>query len=124
MTFEKLTVFRDTDITPKRSGPVPERVLSGNPKTRVWNHTSSHELATSAGLWEATPGAWRVTYTKWEFCHVISGRGVLEDANGARRDIGPGDAFVIEPGFEGVWSVTETMTKHYVIVNPPSAFAP
>jgi uncharacterized cupin superfamily protein len=28
---------------------------------------------------------------------------------------GPGDAFVIEPGFTGTWEVVETMRKRWVI---------
>ena len=121
MKLENLTLFRDADIQPKLAAPAPHRVVSGDPKTRTWNHKTSLEATTFTGLWEATPGAWRVTYTKWEFCRILSGRGALEDAKGTRCEIGPGDAFVIEPGFDGVWLVTETVTKHYVIVNRPAA---
>lgn len=113
-----LTAFGDESPEPKLSAPASERILSGAPRTRIWNHVSSLAGAASAGVWEATPGAWRVTYRRWEFCHILSGRGRLEDADGRVREIAPGDAFVLEPGFDGVWTVAETMTKHYVILDP------
>jgi uncharacterized cupin superfamily protein len=34
---------------------------------------------------------------QWEFYHVISGRGLVRDQSGATA-IGPGDAFLFEPG--------------------------
>jgi uncharacterized protein len=119
MTMTALTLFRDHQPTAKDGAPAPDRVLTGAPRTRTINYSSSLEGTVLSGLWEATPGSWRVTYTKWEFCHVISGEGSLEDRTGTVRQIGPGDAFVIEPGFDGIWTVHETMTKHYVIIKPP-----
>jgi uncharacterized cupin superfamily protein len=40
---------------------------------------------------------------------------VVEGDDGTRITAGPGDAFVIEPGFAGTWEVLETMRKHWVI---------
>jgi uncharacterized cupin superfamily protein len=46
---------------------------------------------------------------------VISGRCVIAGDDGSRLEAGPGDAFVIEPGFTGSWEVLETMRKRWVI---------
>jgi uncharacterized protein len=119
MNTTAISLFRDHEPVAKIGAPASDRILSGTPRTRTINHSSSLGDTVFSGLWEATPGSWRVTYSKWEFCHIISGTGSLQDGDGIVRTIGPGDAFVIEPGFDGIWTVNETMKKHYVIIKPP-----
>jgi uncharacterized cupin superfamily protein len=46
---------------------------------------------------------------------MISGRCIVTGDDGTKIQAGPGDAFVIEPGFNGTWEVLETMRKHWVI---------
>ncbi len=121
MPLANLTLFRDAEPAMKAGAPAPDRVVSGAPVTRTWNQATSLGQTVFSGRWEATPGSWRVTYTKWEFCHILSGSGTLQDLQGGTCDLGSGDAFVIEPGFDGIWTVHETMTKHYVIILPPTA---
>ena len=68
-----------------------------------------------AGIWEASPGKWRIEYDEWEFCHILSGRSVIAGDDGETRTVSAGDAFVIRPGFKGTWEVLETTRKEYVI---------
>lgn len=96
--------------------PVPaERVIAGAPMTRLWVQYEDAAQRLSAGEWEATPGKWRITYTEWEWMVLISGRCVVTGDDGSMISAGPGDAFVIEPGFTGTWEVVETMRKRWVI---------
>jgi uncharacterized cupin superfamily protein len=92
----------------------PDRVTEGAPTAATIN---TYELGdhTFVGEWAATPGAWRVSYDEWEFCHVLAGRCELVPDGGAPRAFGPGDSLVIEPGFTGVWRVIEPMRKRYVV---------
>jgi uncharacterized protein len=114
--MQNLKLFRTNN--PEIETGRPARVLSGNPETRTWNHTTDLNDRLFTGIWEAAPGSWPVSYDEWEFCHIISGRAVISDSSGNEIEISPGDAFVIEPGFEGTWSVSETLQKHYVILMP------
>ena len=57
--------------------------MKGDPRFRTWNAEERDGLY--AGVWEATPGAWRVTYDEWEFCHILSGVSVLTEDGGAPR---------------------------------------
>jgi len=41
---------------------------------------------------------------------------VIEGDDGSRLEVGPGDAFVLRPGFSGIWRVLETLRKDYVIL--------
>jgi uncharacterized cupin superfamily protein len=92
-----------------------EKLLEGQPATRTWVLYEENGGRLAAGQWEATPGKWRIEYQEWEHVVVISGRCVIAGDDGSRLEAGPGDAFVIEPGFTGSWEVLETMRKHWVI---------
>jgi uncharacterized cupin superfamily protein len=96
--------------------PVPaDRVIAGAPLTRLWVHYDDPAQRLSAGEWEATPGKWRIAYTEWEWMLFLSGRCVITGDDGTVITAGPGDAFVLEPGFTGTWEVLETVRKHWVI---------
>ena len=100
-------------VAPEEGRPDPARVTKGDPRFRTWNLEERDGLY--AGIWEATPGAWRVVYDEWEFCHILEGLSVLTEDGGVARTLRPGDAFVIRPGFTGIWEVVETTRKEYVI---------
>ncbi len=94
--------------------PLQERVIAGAPVHRTWNIEDTGD-GLYAGIWESTPGEWRVEYTEWEYFHVLSGISVLTEDGGDAVTLGAGDSFVIRPGFKGSWRVEETTRKHYVI---------
>jgi uncharacterized cupin superfamily protein len=98
---------------PETGRPDPARLVAGDPVHRTWNAEVRDGLY--AGVWESTPGAWRVVYDEWEFCHILSGHSVLTADTGEVHVLRAGDAFVIRPGFTGIWEVVETTRKEYVI---------
>ncbi|WP_062230685.1 cupin domain-containing protein [Aureimonas sp. N4] len=100
-------------ITPEESRPAAEKVTMGDPIHRTWNLEKADGLY--AGIWESTPGEWRVEYIEWEYCEILSGASVLIEEGGAERRVTAGDAFVLRPGFKGRWRVEETTRKRYVI---------
>lgn len=93
--------------------PAPDRIISGNPIFRTWNIEERDGLY--AGIWESTPGKWRIQYDEWEYCRILSGVSVITDADGSSRTVRAGDSFVLQPGFAGSWEVLETTQKEYVI---------
>lgn len=98
----------------EHGAPPPERVISGDPKFRTWN-VEEQAGGLYAGLWESTPGKWRIEYDEWEFCHILSGISVIAEEGGEARTVRTGDSFVIRPGFKGTWEVLVTTRKEYVI---------
>jgi uncharacterized cupin superfamily protein len=105
----------DTDaVAPEEGAPAPDRVLSGSPTFRTWN-VEEAEGGLYAGIWEATPGKWRISYDEWEFCHILTGISVISEDDGQARTVRAGDSFVLRPGFKGSWEVLETTRKEYVI---------
>lgn len=102
------------DITPEHDAPAPDRVIKGDPQFTTWNLEDRDGLY--CGIWEATPGAWRVSYDEWEYCRILAGHSVLTDeATGTAHTLRAGDSFTIRPGFTGIWDVIETTRKDYVI---------
>ncbi|MCO5145500.1 MAG: cupin domain-containing protein [Aquamicrobium sp.] len=104
-------------IEPEEGRPAPERLIAGRPAFRTWNADEA-EGGLYAGIWEATPGKWRVEYDEWEFCHILAGVSILTEDGGEARTLKAGDSFVIRPGFKGTWEVVETTRKEYVIRVP------
>jgi uncharacterized cupin superfamily protein len=92
-----------------------DKVLEGNPRTRTITLYESPGQKLYAGEWEASWGKWRIAYTEWEYVQVIAGRCIVTGDDGTRIEAGPGQKFVIEPGFTGTWEVLEPMRKSWVI---------
>ena len=107
--FLKLTA----DGPGEAGAPDPEKVSEGKPRFRTWNLEERDGLY--SGIWEATPGTWRIAYDEWEYCRILAGRSVIAEEGGEAVEVGPGDGFVIRPGFRGTWEVIETTRKEYVI---------
>jgi uncharacterized protein len=101
---------------PETGGPAPDRLIRGNPVFTTWNLEERDGLY--AGLWQSTPGAWRISYDEWEYFRILSGRSIVTPDGGEAMHVGPGDALVIRPGFTGIWEVLETTLKDYVIRLP------
>ncbi len=105
-------VTRDGTL-PEISRPDPAKLLSGDPVHTTWNIEDRDGLY--CGLWQSTPGAWRVAYAEWEYVHILQGHSVLTDAQGNATHLRAGDSYILRPGFSGVWTVVETTLKEYVI---------
>lgn len=102
------------EIAPEVSRPDPEKVIAGDPVHTIWNMEERGNVF--CGIWQSTPGKWRVSYAEWEYVYIHQGHSILTDGAGAATHLMMGDSFVIRPGFEGTWEVVETTIKDYVIV--------
>lgn len=98
---------------PEHSAPAADRLISGAPRFRSWDLEERDGLY--AGIWESTPGKWRVEYAEWEYCRILAGHSVLTEDGQASQHLRVGDSFLIRPGFKGTWEVIETTRKDYVI---------
>ena len=87
-------------VDPEAGAPAEDRLISGDPKFLTWN-LEEEKGGLYAGVWEATPGKWRIEYDEWEFCHILSGVSVISEDGGEARTVKAGDSFVLRPGFKG-----------------------
>ena len=98
---------------PEVTRPDPAKVTKGDPVHSTWNLEDRDGLY--CGLWQSTPGAWRVSYEEWEYVHILSGHSILTGEDGTVTHLRAGDSLIIRPGFKGTWEVVETTLKDYVI---------
>jgi uncharacterized cupin superfamily protein len=115
---QHLLTFNINNIVPEEAVISEDRRIFGVPVTRTWNLEETSDGKLFAGIWEATPGAWRVTYEEWEFCEVEAGHSRVTEDGGDTVELRAGDRLVLRPGFTGVWEVVETTRKSYVICLP------
>jgi uncharacterized cupin superfamily protein len=121
VSTRELIVFGRSPAETTVSRPPAERVLSGDPEHTARNYFGDQTGQMFAGVWESTPGKWRVSYTENEFCHITDGEVIVESVDGQRWIFGPGDSFVIPAGFSGTWNVQKPLRKLYVIFEPASS---
>jgi uncharacterized protein len=110
-----IVVLQGPALESQESTPAADRLLSGNPVTRVSNYFNDTTQQFFAGRWSATRGKWRVRYTENELCVMTSGKVVIESESGERSSFASGDAFVVPAGFAGTWEVLEDCSKIYAI---------
>jgi uncharacterized protein len=96
----------------------PDTVVDGDPRT------SSGQIAATplaggttieTGVWSCTPGVVTDVEADETFM-VLSGRATIEH-DGEAHHLAPGDVCVLPAGAETRWTVHETLTKVYVIVD-------
>jgi uncharacterized cupin superfamily protein len=111
-----LTFFQFNHLPEPRKGePLLERRVEGDTKFLTWDIAATEDGRVSAGIWEATPGAYRsIKGETFEFCHILSGVSELTEDGKETRRLKSGDTFVMHPGFTGVWRVIETTRKLWV----------
>ncbi len=100
-------------VEPEISRPDPTKVISGDPVHTAWNLEDRGGLY--CGIWESTPGKWRIAYDEWEYCRILAGTSVIAQDGADAVTVRAGDSFILRPGFKGTWEVLETTRKDYVI---------
>ena len=70
------------------------------------------------GIWEVTPGTFSSTRDGYdEICQIITGTATISEPDGSTFEIGPGSLFVTPAGWEGTWTVHETLRKMWVVAD-------
>lgn len=106
--------FDPSTVEPEEGAPAADRLLSGNPRFTTWNLEEAPG-GVYAGIWQSTPGKWRIAYEEWEYFHVLEGHSVVTEDGGKPVHLKSGDRMILRPGFNGTWEVVETTRKDYVI---------
>jgi len=113
--FAPVVTFDGRTPEPQCYAPPAERIVSGNPAQKAYNHFSSADGRFHSGIWECEVGKWRVVFTENEFCQLLAGTIVVTGDDGSVRRFTAGDAFVSPAGFTGWWDVVEPARKYYAI---------
>ncbi|MDQ2066898.1 cupin domain-containing protein [Xinfangfangia sp. CPCC 101601] len=100
-------------VTPEVTRPAAELVISGDSVHTTWSLEETDGLY--SGMWQATPGKWKVDYAEWEYVYIHKGHSIITDEAGKETHLRAGDSYIIRPGLKGTWEVVETTLKDYVI---------
>lgn len=114
----EIVPFEASRPTITRSRPPRDHLLVGDPEHVTRSYFSDSTGRFSVGVWESTPGRWRVSYTRNEFSHLTRGRMRIEDTRGVVWELSAGDSFVIPAGFSGTCEVLEPVSRLYVLCEP------
>ncbi|MBO3759807.1 cupin domain-containing protein [Ciceribacter sp. L1K22] len=101
-------------VVPEEGAPAPDRLIAGAPQFLTWNLEEAPG-GIYAGVWQATPGKWRISYDEWEYFHILEGHSIVTEDGGTPIHLKAGDRLILRPGFNGTWEVVETTRKDYVI---------
>jgi uncharacterized cupin superfamily protein len=112
--MSKAQTFDISGIEPEEGRPAADRLISGDPVFTSWNIEEA-EGGIYAGIWQSTPGKWRIQYDEWEYFHILEGHSILTSDDGETFDLKAGDRLILRPGFKGSWEIVETTRKDYVI---------
>ncbi len=106
--------LKEDGVEPETGAPAADRLVSGDPTFRTWSLDEA-DGGLYAGIWEATPGKWKIVYDEWEYFNVLAGYSIVTADNGEAFHLRAGDRMILKPGFKGTWEVVETTRKDYVI---------
>ena len=96
---------------------LPAHVVEGDPLTDVRRYFVHPEGKMHAGLWECGAGSFAIpAHASTEFCVILEGSVVVEDAGGVRREFRAGDSFIVPEGLKSIWHVSDHVKKAYVCV--------
>lgn len=93
----------------------PEKIISGHPQSayKILYTGKTEEFA--AGIYECTPGKWKIRYTEDEFCTLVEGIVRLTNDKGEMQEFRAPASFLIPAGFSGTWEAIGKIRKFFVL---------
>ena len=67
------------------------------------------------GIWVCTPGIWKISVPRDEFCHFVSGHARYTAANGEVTEVRAGTCVMFPAGYAGTAEVIETIRNIYML---------
>lgn len=67
------------------------------------------------GVWVCTPGTWKLSIPRDEFCHFVAGRATYRSNSGEQIEVTPGTAVLFPAGWTGQCEVIETIRNIYML---------
>ena len=68
-----------------------------------------------SGIWVCTPGRWRLSIPRDEFCHFVSGRATYRSDDGEIVEVSSATVVMFPAGWAGECTVHETIRNIYML---------
>jgi uncharacterized protein len=105
-----------TELTEKPLGQPSAEPLSGPITTRSKVFFTSGDERIISGTWECEPGASRWEFlSRGEVIYVLAGRMTVQRDGEEGVELTAGSSAIFELGWQGVWTVHETLRKVFVV---------
>ena len=106
-----------TGATDMELKPAGQREGADQGDPQVTSHSIFNDGSIRVGVWECTPGGWPIVdRNDTETASIVSGKGVVTDADGTEQMLVAGSVITLPKGWSGRWDIVETLRKVYVIV--------
>lgn len=117
MSVERITPLNSFPSSqPQVSPTTASALLSGSGVTKAWPALVTPDGVVTSGVWESEPFSKTKTHPdSMEFCYILEGAVKLSDSKGNAATFSAGEAFIVEPGFDGVWESLTRVRKYFVI---------
>ena len=95
-------------------GMQPEAISGSSQSTGklLWKDGKGAEC----GVWDCTPGRWRLSLPADELCHFVAGKATYRSDDGEVIEISPGTVVHFKEGWAGECEVHETMRNVYMLI--------
>lgn len=92
-------------------------IVAGFPTQNVWLYKNDPANGSKFGVWDCQAGTFKAKMDGIiEFCSILEGEAEITNmADGSRRIVRAGDAFVMESGLETEWTVPTYIKKYFAI---------
>jgi len=70
------------------------------------------------GIWDCTPGIWRLEIPADELCHFVQGHAIYTSDSGEVTEVTPGTVVHFKEGWKGQCEVLETIRNVYMLITP------
>lgn len=118
-----ITIFRQTAGMPG----LQDQGVPAFPLTEPPCHLSGVDVAlagapgVNSGVWACTPGRFERQLSQAEVMHLLAGAGTFTPTGGEALPFAAGDTLFFPAHTTGVWHITETLRKVFVILPHASA---
>jgi uncharacterized cupin superfamily protein len=69
-----------------------------------------------SGIWVCTPGRWRLSIPRDQFCHFVAGRATYRSDDGEVIEVTPHTVVMFPAGWAGECTVHDTIRNIYMLV--------
>ncbi len=90
------------------------KALEGTSPNTGWLEIFGDEQGRDAGIWQCSPGKYRLERTSDELCVILQGHWKLIGDEGDEYEVKAGDVIYLRTGWCGTSHVIETLRKVYM----------
>lgn len=95
-------------------GAQPDAISGASHSTGRLLHKGPNN-SPETGIWVCTPGVWRLSVPRDEFCHFATGRAQYRSDGGEVIDVSPGTCVLFPAGWQGEAHIFETIRNIYML---------